>query len=742
MSKKKYLIVIALIIFVFLAVFTFANPSNTEEVNENDALEELDKDVTNKDNEEDKDVYVPLYPVYNNHGVNIENVSRLEDATYEIALKAVIKAESTITESDYEEAKDLVNKVLNLDKKEELEERLEEVFDLLDLKNLVEELVEKTNSAESKKELVNARKYQISNEIIDRVNELMDSEFKALVVNDIKSILGLLNDEEEPIVNIEDGAVFTHNIVLNVEDESEVIITLTKKDEESKEIENNTEITDGVYELHVMDVAFNEVTINFVVDTTPAVIKLAGTKGLNKNEYRVESGTNVTVEDIMATVVDNIDGESMIKPYKAVLLISNVASENDYNYNFTDGFKTNYAGRYNLYYEYIDNAGNKSTAVMLLVMKDTTAPTIALKGTEGRNSNELRVSQDDVVTLDDVTATVTDNVDATKEIDPVEIRRYYPRETGKASHLYDATNGFDTTTPGYYTINYEAVDSSNNKSTKQMLLVVKLTKAPTVIDGKADLYGNLTLIDQPFYNEVDVDEDIVIDGHGYTVTQKITSEDKFDFLSNGTRPTMGNMFASKNGEKITVNNITFAGTTHTISLGQYRDTKSNIFNTEFNNVNIIGLKVASYSSNIGQAVVVLGNATLNNTNIYGTKRTSLESGPNWPLYDLAVVNYTTTIINGGKIGSIYSWAKARMEIYNAEIDTIFTNMRKVTGDFDNGGLIIGSGTTVNKITVNNKSAIVTIKDGAVVDTLDFNGLDQTKMTITIEPGAVVNNIIN
>ena len=46
--------------------------------------------------------------------------------------------------------------------------------------------------------------------------------------------------------------------------------------------------------------------------------------------------------------------------------------------------------------------------------------------------------------------------------------------------------------------------SSNNKSTKEMLLVVKLTNAPVAIDGKADLYGNLTLIDQPFYNATDV----------------------------------------------------------------------------------------------------------------------------------------------------------------------------------------------------------------------------------------------
>ena len=113
----------------------------------------------------------------------------------------------------------------------------------------------------------------------------------------------------------------------------------------------------------------------------------------------------------------------------------------------------------------------------------------------------------------------------------------------------------------------------------------------------------------------------------------------------------------------------------------------------------------------------------------------------YTIYDLALVNYTTTNINGGKIGTIYTWAKAYLEINNAEIGTITTQIRKTT-DWQEGNLIIGPGTTVDKILVKNANAVITIKSGAVVNTLDYGGLSQSKMTVVIEPGAVVKNIKN
>ena len=492
----------------------------------------------------------------------------------------------------------------------------------------------------------------------------------------------------------------------------------------------------------VTDKAGNKTTMTYVKDVTAPTIELAGTEGRNNNEYRVEAGTEVSVSDVMATATDNYDNDVEVVITNVDFLATKEHPErNVYGYDFSNGFDTTTVGRYNITYKATDDAGNVSTKVMLLVINDTTAPTIILKGTEGRNNNELRVSQDDVVTLEDVTATSKDIVDGEKEIYPVSITRFYPGETGKPSHSYDATNGFDTTLPGRYNITYEVTDEAGNTATATMLLVVKVTKAPEVIDGEANLYGNLTLTDEPFYNANENTEEVVINGNGYTVTQNVTSADKFQWIENGTRPLMSNIFSSSNGSKITVNDLTLKGTTSSVMLGHYKNATYNNYNTELNNVNMVGLNVVSFSSGIAPAATVYGTATLNNVNLYGTKLSSLDTDPMWPVYDLAVVNYSSTTINGGKIGSIYTWAKAYMEINDAEVDTIITAIRK-TGDFTKGELVIGDGTTVNKIIVNNAKAVITIKAGATVDTIDFNGLDKTNMTIVIEEGATVNNIID
>jgi len=491
------------------------------------------------------------------------------------------------------------------------------------------------------------------------------------------------------------------------------------------------------------DKAGNVTTVTYVKDITAPIIEIPGKEGLNKNEYRVEAGTEVSVKDVLATATDNYDNDVEVVITKADFLATKEHPErNVYGYDFSNGFDTTTVGRYNITYTATDDAGNSSTAGMMIVIKDTTAPVITIKGTEGRNNNELRVNQDDVVTLDDVTATVTDIVDGEKEIYPTKVTRYYPRETGKASHTYDATNGFDTSNTGYYIIRYEAVDEAGNEAkAKEMLLVVKLTKAPEAVDGEVNLYGNLTLTDAPLYNVNDNTEEVVFNGNGYTFTQKITSADSFQWTENGTRPLMSNLFSSSNGSKIIVNNLTLKGTTSSVMLGHYVKTNQGNFNTEFNNVNLIGLEVVSFSSNVAPAATVYGNATLNNTYIYGSKLSSLDTDPMWPVYDLVVVNYSNTTINGGKIGTVYTWAKAYMEFNGVEVDTITTSIRK-TSDFKKGELVIGEGTTVNKIVINNANAVITIKAGSVVDTLDYNNIDDTNMTVVIEDGAVVKNIIN
>ena len=405
-------------------------------------------------------------------------------------------------------------------------------------------------------------------------------------------------------------------------------------------------------------------------------------------------------------------------------------------------------------YGYKDKAGNTGETLTKAthskynnVFFDGIAPTIKIKGNQGLNKNEHRIVEGSRVYLSYVLATVTDNIDETTQIEPVSIKRYYPAETGKASHIYELEGEgdyryFDTSNPGErYELTYEYTDSYGNKTTRTMLMPIDAYRNPEADEnGVINITKNINNGYIPFYNVTNNDKEITINGNNHTVTQTI-NEDAFYWNAKGNVSMLGNVFSSTNGSKITVNDLTFKGTTGTITLGHYTDTKSDKYNTELNNVNMIGLNVVSYSSGIAPAVVAYGKSTLNNVNLYGTKLSELDTNPAWPVWDLALVNYTTTNINNSKVGSIYTWAKTSITISNSEVDTIYSQSRK-TSDMTTGGLTVENNSKVNKIVVANKNAIINIKSGSVVDTIDFNGLDKTNMTIIIEDGATVNNQIN
>lgn len=175
------------------------------------------------------------------------------------------------------------------------------------------------------------------------------------------------------------------------------------------------------------------------------------------------------------------------------------------------------------------------------------------------------------------------------------------------------------------------------------------------------------------------------------------------------------------GSKVTVNDLTFTGTMSAVMLGKYVDPTYCNYNTEFNNVNIVDAEVVSFSAGISPAACVYGTAVLNNCNIYGTTLSPLDTDPMWPVYDLALVNESKTTINGGKIGSIYTWAKVYLKINGAEVDTI-----------------------VARTNMNTKDAYgIYINEGSVVNTIDLtNVTNPAKVKITIAEGAIVNSIVD
>ena len=319
--------------FLFLTIFSFANPFGNKDgdVNNNKPLEEIEKDdLINK--EESKEESKPIIvPNYNDHGVEI-----LEDDSYELALEAVKKAEISLNRNDYDNALELVNKVTDKDEKKELEERLEEVLNSINLKELVEKLVEMAKSSTNKNELDEAREFNISNEILDKISNLENEILKNTLQKAVDNIAYLLNDTKVPTINIEDGAILNRDTEIKAEDENQLTLVLN-----GTKIKNNHVVTDGEYELVVTDAAFNEIKISFIVDTKAPV----GTLTYDKTE--------LTNQDVTITLITNED-----------VTVTN--NDSKFEYTFTEN------GEFT--FEFVDVAGNKGSATAKVDYIDKVLP--------------------------------------------------------------------------------------------------------------------------------------------------------------------------------------------------------------------------------------------------------------------------------------------------------------------------------------------------------------------------------
>ena len=219
---------------------------------------------------------------------------------------------------------------------------------------------------------------------------------------------------------------------------------------------------------------------------------------------------------------------------------------------------------------------------------------------------------------------------------------------------------------------------------------------------------------------------ITINGNGNSIISTAKSVDDFTW-EGGTIPAMSTILSSADGSTVTVNDLTFGGTMSALMLGHYQNATYNNYNTVLNNVDVINAKVVSFSANVSPAVCIYGTATLKNCNIYGTTLSELDTDPMWPVYDVAAVNYSTTTVDGGKIGSFLFWNQAALIVNeNATIENLVI-LGNMNNSNDNNYIKINAGATVNvidlsKITNKNKVKI-TIENGANVGKIVANGTE-------------------
>jgi len=269
LSKKKIIVLIILFIFCGLTIFSFANTNDDGDsktkAEENNPTTEIESDKKEEEKDTNNKVNGSLNNQITNNTITNDNANnKLDENLYIKALDALIEAEEVLDDDTYIAALNLINNISN-NKNEDLLERLEQVKKIIDVKFLVQTLETKTTSATNKKELDSARDYKKQEDIENLVSKLTNKEVKH-ELQEIMASLNKLLEDKEITINIVDGAILNKKTKVEVKDDNDFKIILTN-DDGSEEIENGTELSDGNYELTIVDAAFNEKNISFIVDT-------------------------------------------------------------------------------------------------------------------------------------------------------------------------------------------------------------------------------------------------------------------------------------------------------------------------------------------------------------------------------------------------------------------------------------------------------------------------------------------
>lgn len=220
-----------------------------------------------------------------------------------------------------------------------------------------------------------------------------------------------------------------------------------------------------------------------IIDNIPAELEFVGKDETNYNILRVESGTEIALNNVLATATDaNFKEDVKVEPYYAIF-INNV--DPSVRYDFSNGFDTKKptGNRYHVYYKVEDYAGNVTEGEMLIVMSDTTPATI----TPNQEDNlQVEVGSK----YKHVTAKVTDNVDETKIIEPWE----YIRFDFQLNNTFEVYKNINTLIPGKYLAIWDYTDSSGNPSaTLKRWVNVTDTTAPVVkgVSSNTTYFGSI-----------------------------------------------------------------------------------------------------------------------------------------------------------------------------------------------------------------------------------------------------------
>ena len=445
MEGKKRYIALVLFLLIGLTLFAFANPAEEQKGSTNkngngeDTTEVSDK---NTDSENDG----TLETETNNQNQTQVLNQQPADNTYANALAAVEKAEKELAselanvdsktlEKLLEDARNLIQQVTSNTSKADLTERTDIVEESLDAIALVAALDELVKESENKEGIEEALDYRTDNQVREIVENLRNGEVQEVLAEILEELNLILDDETDPSYDgIKNNETTKEDVTLTVTDETKVTVTVTLDGEEIEYKEDEAFKEEGIYEILLVDEAFNETKITFTIDKTAPVVTL---KGKNKvlepghytydlyayiedaSEYTAllngeayESGAKISKRDNYTLVVtDKAGNETTIefaidKDKPKITGVENGGSYNtavipeitDKNLDkitlngeeFVSGTEVSEEGTYTLVAK--DKAGNKTTVTFTI---DKTNPEIKVT----KSNNDKSTNEDVTVTL-------------------------------------------------------------------------------------------------------------------------------------------------------------------------------------------------------------------------------------------------------------------------------------------------------------------------------------------------------
>ncbi len=292
MDKKKIIIVIVVFLLLGTMVYSFANPGTGDEQlegndppteeqggNQDDGQDDEQQGDSQDDNQDDEQQDDNQD---DNQQGNDTPVAGGDDSVEQttdylsLAQQAVEKAEQSLAQGDVTAANEAIQDVIENATDEDvsdLQDRIETVQNIIDFEKLLTQLENKTNGTTNKDELDvvrNDKETKTTTTTLDNlVENLANVETNAdkitNLTNRYNTVLAKLNDTTPPSVEgIVNGEYTKGPVSLTITNEASFTATLN-----GENYVTGTEIKeDGKYTLTVIDSSFNDIVINFTIDTT------------------------------------------------------------------------------------------------------------------------------------------------------------------------------------------------------------------------------------------------------------------------------------------------------------------------------------------------------------------------------------------------------------------------------------------------------------------------------------------